>query len=211
MSTDGEAAEECEDPVLPASRLSCTAINTAYGITALPSSAAPPAAQKQATDHREGRCRDSCAEACSYGQLQVGRKGSNQRPSEVWRRVWCEQRTGVAGNPGVVDVQSAARTSRGSHRVRAKNRYEGQDGAVRSTDRGAGKLSRVYHLGRPQLQTLIYLMPSAAGSQTKFVTRPPLRSVRPATPLRIAVLGTHSLRILSYVTISMGSAVTADT
>jgi H+-transporting ATPase len=48
---------------------------------------------------------------------------------------------------------------------------------------------RVYHLGHPQLQTLMYLMLSVAGSMTIYLarTRGPFWSIRPAKILVLAV------------------------
>ena len=53
---------------------------------------------------------------------------------------------------------------------------------------------RVFHLGRPQLQTLMYLLLSVAGHLTIFLTRTrgPFWSIRPARILWIAVLGTQT-------------------
>jgi H+-transporting ATPase len=50
---------------------------------------------------------------------------------------------------------------------------------------------RVYHLGHPQLQTLMYLMLSVAGSMTIYLTRTrgPFWSIRPARILVLAVTG----------------------
>ena len=50
---------------------------------------------------------------------------------------------------------------------------------------------RVYHLGHPQLQTLMYLMLSVAGSMTIYLTRTrgPFWSIRPAKILVLAVTG----------------------
>jgi H+-transporting ATPase len=54
---------------------------------------------------------------------------------------------------------------------------------------------RVLHLGRPEIQTMMYLMLSVAGHFTIFLTRTrgPLWSVRPARILWTAVLGTQVL------------------
>jgi H+-transporting ATPase len=60
---------------------------------------------------------------------------------------------------------------------------------------------RVYHLGHPQLQTLMYLMLSVAGHLTIFLTRTrgPFWSIRPARILWMAVLGTQTLATLIAV------------
>jgi H+-transporting ATPase len=60
---------------------------------------------------------------------------------------------------------------------------------------------RVFHLGHPQLQTLMYLMLSVAGHLTIFLTRTrgPLWSIRPARILWIAVLGTQAVATLIAV------------
>ena len=60
---------------------------------------------------------------------------------------------------------------------------------------------RVFHLGHPQLQTLMYLMLSVAGHLTIFLTRTrgPFWSIRPARVLWIAVLGTQTLATLIAV------------
>ncbi len=60
---------------------------------------------------------------------------------------------------------------------------------------------RVFHLGHPQLQTLMYLMLSVAGHLTIFLarTRGPFWSIRPARILLIAVLGTQTLATLIAV------------
>jgi H+-transporting ATPase len=60
---------------------------------------------------------------------------------------------------------------------------------------------RVFHLGHPQLQTLMYLMLSVAGHLTIFLarTRGPFWSIRPARILLIAVLGTQALATLIAV------------
>ncbi|TAN07634.1 MAG: plasma-membrane proton-efflux P-type ATPase [Rhodanobacteraceae bacterium] len=54
---------------------------------------------------------------------------------------------------------------------------------------------RVYHLPRPQLQPMMYLMLSVAGHLTIFLTRTrgPFWSIRPAKILWMAVLGTQIL------------------
>ncbi len=54
---------------------------------------------------------------------------------------------------------------------------------------------RVFHLPRPQLQTLMYLKLSVAGHLTIFLTRTrgPFWSIRPARILWLAVLGTQIL------------------
>ncbi len=54
---------------------------------------------------------------------------------------------------------------------------------------------RVFHLPRPQLQTLMYLLLSVAGHLTIFLTRTrgPFWSIRPARILWLAVLGTQAL------------------
>ena len=60
---------------------------------------------------------------------------------------------------------------------------------------------RVFHLGRPQLQTLMYLLLSVAGHLTIFLTRTrgPFWSIRPARILWIAVLGTQMIATLIAV------------
>ena len=60
---------------------------------------------------------------------------------------------------------------------------------------------RVFHLGHPQLQTLMYLLLSVAGHLTIFLTRTrgPLWSIRPARTLWVAVLGTQALATLIAV------------
>jgi H+-transporting ATPase len=60
---------------------------------------------------------------------------------------------------------------------------------------------RVFHLGHPQLQTMMYLMLSVAGHLTIFLarTRGPFWSVRPARILLAAVLGTQILATLIAV------------
>ena len=60
---------------------------------------------------------------------------------------------------------------------------------------------RVFHLDRPHLQTLMYLMLSVAGHLTIFLTRTrgPFWSIRPAGTLWVAVLGTQILATLIAV------------
>jgi H+-transporting ATPase len=60
---------------------------------------------------------------------------------------------------------------------------------------------RVFHLDRPHLQTLMYLMLSVAGHLTIFLarTRGPFWSIRPAKILWIAVLGTQIIATLIAV------------
>jgi H+-transporting ATPase len=60
---------------------------------------------------------------------------------------------------------------------------------------------RVFHLGRPQVQTLMYLMLSVAGHLTIFLsrTRGPFWSIRPAKILLIAVFGTQTVATLIAV------------
>jgi len=60
---------------------------------------------------------------------------------------------------------------------------------------------RVFHLGHPQLQTMMYLMLSVAGHLTIFLTRTrgPFWSIRPARILWMAVLGTQTLATLMAV------------
>ena len=60
---------------------------------------------------------------------------------------------------------------------------------------------RVYHLGHPQLQTLMYLMLSVAGHLTIFITRTrgPWWSNRPARVLLLAVLGAQTIATLLAV------------
>ncbi len=60
---------------------------------------------------------------------------------------------------------------------------------------------RVFHLGHPQLQTLMYLMLSVAGHLTIFLTRTrgPFWSIRPARILWVAVLGTQTVATLIAV------------
>ena len=60
---------------------------------------------------------------------------------------------------------------------------------------------RVFHLGHPQLQTLMYLLLSVAGHLTIFLTRTrgPFWSIRPARILVLAVVGTQALATLIAV------------
>jgi H+-transporting ATPase len=60
---------------------------------------------------------------------------------------------------------------------------------------------RVFHLDRPHLQTLMYLMLSVAGHLTIFQTRTrgPFWSIRPARILWMAVLGTQTVATLIAV------------
>ena len=60
---------------------------------------------------------------------------------------------------------------------------------------------RVFHLDRPQIQTLMYLKLSVAGHLTIFLTRTrgPFWSIRPARILWIAVLGTQTVATLIAV------------
>ncbi len=60
---------------------------------------------------------------------------------------------------------------------------------------------RVFDLGHPRLQTLMYLMLSVAGHLTIFLTRTrgPFWSIRPARILWIAVLGTQAIATLIAV------------
>jgi H+-transporting ATPase len=60
---------------------------------------------------------------------------------------------------------------------------------------------RVFDLGHPRLQTLMYLMLSVAGHLTIFLTRTrgPFWSIRPARILLIAVLGTQTIATLIAV------------
>jgi len=60
---------------------------------------------------------------------------------------------------------------------------------------------RVFHLDRPHLQTLMYLMLSVAGHLTIFQTRTrgPFWSIRPARILLLAVFGTQALATLIAV------------
>ncbi|NYI42764.1 plasma-membrane proton-efflux P-type ATPase [Demequina lutea] len=60
---------------------------------------------------------------------------------------------------------------------------------------------RVFNLGHPQLQTLMYLMLSVAGHLTIFLTRTrgPFWSIKPARILWMAVLGTQAVATLIAV------------
>ena len=60
---------------------------------------------------------------------------------------------------------------------------------------------RVFHLDRPHLQTLMYVMLSVAGHLTVFLTRTrePFWSIPPALILWLAVLGTQTLATLIAV------------
>ena len=60
---------------------------------------------------------------------------------------------------------------------------------------------RVFHLGHPELQTLMYLLLSVAGHLTIFLTRTrgPFWSIRPARILWVAVLGTQTVATLIAV------------
>jgi H+-transporting ATPase len=60
---------------------------------------------------------------------------------------------------------------------------------------------RVFHLDRPHVQTLMYLMLSVAGHLTIFLsrTRGPFWSIRPAKILLVAVFGTQALATLIAV------------
>ncbi len=60
---------------------------------------------------------------------------------------------------------------------------------------------KVFGLGRPQLQTMMYLMLSVAGHLTIFLTRTrgPFWSIRPARILLMAVLGTQAVATLIAV------------
>ena len=60
---------------------------------------------------------------------------------------------------------------------------------------------RVFHLDRPHLQTMMYLMLSVAGHLTIFLTRTrgPFWSIRPARILWMAVLGTQIVATLIAV------------
>jgi H+-transporting ATPase len=60
---------------------------------------------------------------------------------------------------------------------------------------------RIFHLGHPQLQTLMYLLLSVAGHLTIFITRTrgPWWSIRPARILLFAVLGTQTFATLMAV------------
>jgi H+-transporting ATPase len=57
---------------------------------------------------------------------------------------------------------------------------------------------RVFHIGHPQLQTMMYLLLSVAGHLTIFQarTRGPFWSIRPARLLLLAVIGTQTLATL---------------
>ncbi len=60
---------------------------------------------------------------------------------------------------------------------------------------------RVFDLGHPHVQTLMYLMLSVAGHLTIFLTRTrgPFWSIRPARILMVAVLGTQTIATLIAV------------
>ncbi len=60
---------------------------------------------------------------------------------------------------------------------------------------------KVFHLDHPQLQTMMYLMLSVAGSLTIFLTRTrgPFWSIRPARILLLAVLGAETVATLLAV------------
>ncbi|MCV7357704.1 plasma-membrane proton-efflux P-type ATPase [Mycolicibacterium fluoranthenivorans] len=60
---------------------------------------------------------------------------------------------------------------------------------------------RIFHLGHPRLQTMMYLLLSVAGHLTIFLTRTrgPFWSIRPARVLLIAVLGTQGVATLIAV------------
>ncbi|MEO6999508.1 MAG: plasma-membrane proton-efflux P-type ATPase [Terracoccus sp.] len=60
---------------------------------------------------------------------------------------------------------------------------------------------RVFDIGRPQLQTMMYLMLSVAGHLTIFLTRTrgPFWSIRPARILLLAVVGTQTIATLIAV------------
>jgi H+-transporting ATPase len=60
---------------------------------------------------------------------------------------------------------------------------------------------RVFDLGHPRVQTLMYLMLSVAGHLTIYLTRTrgPFWSIRPARILVIAVLGTQAIATLIAV------------
>jgi H+-transporting ATPase len=60
---------------------------------------------------------------------------------------------------------------------------------------------QVFHLGRPHVQTLMYLMLSVAGHLTIFLsrTRGPFWSIRPAKILLVAVFGTQTVATLIAV------------
>jgi H+-transporting ATPase len=61
--------------------------------------------------------------------------------------------------------------------------------------------SHIFHLGRPQLQTMMYLMLSVAGHLTIFLTRTrgPFWSIKPARILVLAVIGTQVVATLIAV------------
>src|SRR5487761_1987383 len=54
---------------------------------------------------------------------------------------------------------------------------------------------QIFHLGHPELQTMMYLLLSVAGHLTIFQarTRGPFWSIRPARVLLLAVIGTQAL------------------
>jgi H+-transporting ATPase len=60
---------------------------------------------------------------------------------------------------------------------------------------------RVFHLDRPHLQTLMYLMLSVAGQMTIFLTRTrgPFWSIRPARVLWVTVLGAQTVAVMIAV------------
>ncbi|MGA8330231.1 MAG: hypothetical protein WB777_13155 [Mycobacterium sp.] len=60
---------------------------------------------------------------------------------------------------------------------------------------------RVFDLGHPRVQTLMYLMLSVAGHLTIFLTRTrgPFWSIRPARIVMIAVFGTQTIATLIAV------------
>ena len=60
---------------------------------------------------------------------------------------------------------------------------------------------RVFHIGRPQIQTMMYLLLSVAGHLTIFQTRTrgPWWSIRPARILLLAVVGTQTVATLICV------------
>ena len=60
---------------------------------------------------------------------------------------------------------------------------------------------RVFDLGHPRLQTMMYLLMSVAGHLTIFLTRTrgPFWSIRPARILWVAVLGTQAIATLIAV------------
>lgn len=60
---------------------------------------------------------------------------------------------------------------------------------------------RIFHLGRSQIQTLMYLMLSVAGHLTIFLprTRGPFWSIRPAKILLVAAVGTQTCATLIAV------------